>query len=45
MLRKLRKLNYSFCLEGLKKGFFKQIVVDSDLKERAIPDNKNTRSI
>lgn len=42
---KLRKLNHSFCLEGLRKGFLKQIVVELDLKKTGIPDYKNARSI
>lgn len=45
MLEKLRKWSHSFCLEGLRKGFLKQIVAELYLKEMGTPDNKNERSI
>lgn len=41
MLGKLRKLNHPFCMEGLKKDFFKQL----DTEDREIPEKKNISGI
>ena len=41
MLGKLRKLNHPFCMEELKRDFFKQL----DSEDTGIPDNKNIRGI
>lgn len=41
MLGKLRKWNHSFCLEGLKKGFLKQIAVQLNIEEKGIIDNRD----
>lgn len=43
-LGKLRKLNHSSCLEGLKGGFLKQTVVELGTLETAIT-NRNTTGI